>query len=115
MHRKEILETGIKLTTGDRNIEYGEPFDNQHNTALLWTAYLEGKYNIEFYLDQEDVNWLNVLQKISRTFIGDPKMDTYVDASTYSAMAGEAAGKLRPEEKEEPKSSPTLYILDDEV
>lgn len=95
--RKQLLETAIQLTTSDRNKEYGDPWENLTNIAGLWQAYMFAKYGgkvidpIQFELSAEDVAWLNVLQKIARTFTGAPKQDTYANAAAYSAIAGECA------------------------
>lgn len=99
--RVEYLETGIKLTSGDRDKEYGTPYINLDNCADLWSAYLRGRYMGripgfeqtvgEFRLTAEDVAWLNVLQKIARTFSDKVRPDTYIDAATYAAIAGECA------------------------
>lgn len=96
--RKEILEDAIAVTCGDREEDYGSPVINLGNTAELWSAYLRTKYfskypgyeNLggEFILTAEDVAWLNLLQKISRSFKA-PKKDTYLDAAAYAAIAGE--------------------------
>jgi hypothetical protein len=95
--RVSILREGAELTAGDRNIEYGEPRENFENIALLWNAYLHGKYGGEIIdrknvqLTPEDVAWFCVLLKAARTFIGKPKADTYTDAAVYAAIAGELA------------------------
>ena len=95
--RIEYLETAAKLTSGDRDKEYGSPYINLSDCALLWSAYLHGKYGgetvdpLQFNLTAEDVAWFNVLQKMARTFSGIPKSDTYIDAAAYSAIAGECA------------------------
>lgn len=92
MHRQQILENAIEHTCGDRDVEYGSPKNNLHNIALLWNAYLEGKYSRQaFELTSEDVAWLNVLQKMARTFSFKAKPDTYEDAAAYAAIAGECA------------------------
>jgi hypothetical protein len=65
---------------------------------VLFTAYLAAKYGEllhGFVLTAEDVAWLNVLQKMARTFNGSSKPDTYIDAATYSAIAGECAEEKR--------------------
>jgi len=101
MRRKEILENAIEHTCGDRDVEYGLPKENLESISILWTAYLVSKYRGlvigqtpigQFDITAEDVAWLNVLQKISRTFSGNVKADTYEDAAAYSAIAGECAG-----------------------
>lgn len=89
--RAEILAKAREHTTGDRDIEYGPPTDNLSDVARMWTAYLQAKYDFTEQLDAEDAAWLNVIQKIARTFNGVPKRDTYEDAAAYSAIAGECA------------------------
>lgn len=95
--RVQMLETASKLTSGDRDKEYGKPYYNLSAAALLYTAYIIGKFRghiideKNFELTAEDVAWLNVQTKISRTFSGNVKPDTYVDAAAYAAIAGECA------------------------
>lgn len=98
-HRITMLEEAANLTGKDRPQEYGEPYFNLSDTAALFTAYLCGKYagitvdQKQFNLTAEDIAWLNVLQKMSRSFSGKVKQDTYIDAAAYSAIAGECAIK----------------------
>lgn len=95
--RVQMLETAIKLTAGDRDMEYGKPYNNLTDCAVLFSAYLVGRFRGEtvdeltIKLTAEDVAWLNVLQKMARTFAGNVKPDTYIDAAAYSAIAGECA------------------------
>ncbi len=91
MNRVDLLKQGIELTSGDRNIQYGEPRVNFANVAALWTAYLQSKYDMPAVITPEDVAWLNVLQKCGRTFLGVPKEDSYIDAAIFAAIAGEVA------------------------
>lgn len=91
LRRVEFLETASKLTSGDRDKEYGPPFNNLTDCACLFEAYLIAKFNVQISLTAEDIAWLNVLQKMARTFSGNPKPDTYIDAAAYSAIAGECA------------------------
>lgn len=95
--RVKLLKAAISHTAGDRDKEYGSPYDNLGDCAELWSAYLINKYrgvtldNIPFALTAEDVAHLNVLQKMARTFSGNVKCDTYEDMAAYSAIAGECA------------------------
>ena len=95
--RLEYLAEAARLTSGDRDREYGTPYNNLSDCALLWTAYLHGKYGgliidpHQFNLTAEDVAWFNNLQKTARTFSGSTKPDTYIDAAAYAAIAGECA------------------------
>lgn len=96
--RVTYLEEAIALTCGDRDREYGPPTVNLDNCAMLFSAYLAGKYagkipatelhGSTFVVTAEDVAWLNTLQKIARTYEA-VKPDTYIDAAAYSAIAGE--------------------------
>jgi len=105
MNRVDLLKKAIELTSGDRDKEYGAPFDNLTDCANLWTAYLLSKYRgltvdeEQFALTAEDVAHLNVLQKMARTFSGAPKPDTYTDGACYFAIAGECAA-LQKEQSE---------------
>lgn len=95
--RVQTLETAIKLTGGDRNKSYGPPFDNLSDCANLWNAYINTKASCivrtadsyEVKLKAEDVAWLMVLVKMTRSFQHGYHPDNYTDASAYSAIAGE--------------------------
>lgn len=99
-HRVKILDQAAIITGTDRNKSYGNPVTNLGDCAELWAAYLSGKYagktagfeNTigEFRLSAEDVAWMNVLQKIARTYKAYTP-DNYIDASAYAAIAGECA------------------------
>lgn len=95
--RLEYLAEAARLTSGNRDREYGTPYNNLSDCARLWSAYLTGKYGslsvdiLTLRLTAEDVAWMNVLQKIARTFSGHVKPDTYIDAAAYAAIAGECA------------------------
>ena len=95
--RVTTLQNAIKHTNGARNIEYGAPYDNMTASAVMQTAYIIAKYRgktideQDFCLSAEDACWLMVITKISRTFAGQVKPDTYEDAAAYSAMAAECA------------------------
>jgi len=86
--REQMLAEAARLTSGDRNASYGDPFQNLHHMAAMVTAYLDGKYGMAHALDAEDMAWIMVMAKISRT-VASAKDDNYVDAAAYSAIAGE--------------------------
>jgi hypothetical protein len=104
-HRKTILTTAAKLTSGDRNRAYGEPFWNMSNIAELWQAYLSvktrgktiGTGKLEYMISPEDVAHMNVLMKIARTASPAFREDNYVDAAAYIAIAGEVRAIDEPE------------------
>lgn len=87
MHRKEILETGITLTTGDRNKTYGSPYKNHEDIAKGWEVIL----GIPVRPDQVAacMAWL----KLARTTKKSDHMDNYIDGAVYMAIAGELAAE----------------------
>lgn len=88
MSRKAILEEAIRLTCGDRNESYGPPYDNLTHMAQMVSGYLTGKYGAATTLDAEDMAWIMVFAKASRT-VQTFKADNYIDAAAYAAIAGE--------------------------
>lgn len=95
--RANILNTAKETVVVEREIEYGPPWENLTNCAMLWSAYLCAKFAgktvdpLQITLEAEDVAHLNILQKMARTMTGQKKFDTYVDMAGYSALAGECA------------------------
>lgn len=81
--REEILNKAIACTMGDRNRDYGSPYENLKHTAELWSAYFG------ILVTAEDVAHCQQLVKMSRTKSGPYKEDNYVDNSAYGSIAGE--------------------------
>lgn len=78
-----ILLEAQRIIHGDRNTDYGHPLDNHATTAELWNAYIAAKKGKP--LTPEDVCYLNVLQKVSRSVTtGVYKRDTPVDVAGYA-------------------------------
>lgn len=104
--RVKTLETAINLTSGDRNKAYGPPVNNLTDCAELWNAYINTKYKLKrtdkriVKLDAEDVAWMMVLVKMTRSFQEGYHPDNYTDASAYSAIAGECREILSTKDKE---------------
>lgn len=88
--RSDILDRAKALTCGDRDGSYGSPVENMADIARLWTAYLRGKYGIEFDLSGEDVAWMNTATKMARSY-RSLNRDNYDDGAAYPAIAGECA------------------------
>ena len=94
--RQQILEKGIELTTGDRNDSYGDPKDSHQIYADLFNTYIEKRYGRESkQLDAHDIAIYHALQKIGRIANDPHHADNYVDAATYTAIAGEIAERMR--------------------
>ena len=84
---KEYLETAVKLITGPRANDYGDKVINHQNIAKLWSAYFD------IPITGHDVAICMTLLKIARAKFGNPKPDTYIDASAYMSIAGECREK----------------------
>jgi len=100
--RVKTLETAISLTSGDRNKAYGPPINNLTDCAELWNTYIRAKQRAtgKLELDAEDVAWMMVLVKMTRSFQRGYHPDNYTDASAYSAIAGECREILSKKDRE---------------
>lgn len=75
--KREIVDEAVKIVFGERQKNYGTPFDNHSRTAAFWSTYL----GIE--LSAEQVTMMNILQKISREMNGHHR-DNITDTIGYS-------------------------------
>jgi hypothetical protein len=94
MNRSEILDEAKRLTTGDRQAEYGEPWRVYGVVAQMMEAYLNGRRaagDSQITIAAEDVLNIMALVKIGRIATGVPKADSYIDGAGYMALAGEVA------------------------
>ena len=94
MNTKEFLQEATKLSSEQRQKDYGDKVNNHKNIARLWSAYLDTK------IEAHDVAVMMVLLKIARTKLGAISKDTYIDMAAYSAIAGEIKFKEPKEESE---------------
>lgn len=90
--RVQILHEGAALTNGDRDQEYGTPFNNMTCAGELKAVFRKW---LARDISPGELEALDmVMTKLSRLACGKPKRDTYVDAATYIAIAGEVAGQV---------------------
>lgn len=87
--RVRILETGARLTAGERDAEYGPPAINMAAAGALKAAFRAHMVRDISLAELEAIDMC--LTKLGRIATGKPKLDTYVDAATYLAIAGEIA------------------------
>lgn len=81
--RKEILEEAIRITSNDRNTDYGDPEDNFRMIADLWSTYLNG-----VAIAPHDVAAMMILMKVARITTSPSKPDHWVDAAGYAGCGG---------------------------
>lgn len=87
--RCKILHDGAALTNGDRDMEYGPPAVNMAASGALKDAFRSHMTRDISLAELEAIEMC--LTKLGRIATGTPKRDTYVDAATYLAIAGEIA------------------------
>jgi len=83
MKREEILEKADRLINGDREEEYGDPYESFQHIADMWTVYLQHK------VTPVNVATMMVLLKTCRSMNSPDHTDSYVDMAGYAALAGE--------------------------
>jgi hypothetical protein len=79
-----ILEEAQRLVHGDRNRDYGHPFDDFSRTASMATAMLRDKLRPGVELTAEGVGLFMILVKVSRQ-VNRPKRDNLTDTAGYAA------------------------------
>lgn len=82
MRASDILQES-KDTIIDRGLNYGTPALNHLRIAQLWSAYLERK------IEPHEVAICMLLVKVSRLQETPSHTDSYIDAASYAAIAGE--------------------------
>ena len=85
-----VLLEADKLINGSREKEYGPPKENLANIALLWDAYLRGKYGISFTGEPYSITAVDVcnmmaMLKIARGYKGY-HADSTTDACGYIGL-----------------------------
>ena len=71
-----------KAVIQDRGMDYGHPSDNMSLTACLWSAFLQ------MPVTDYQVASCMALVKLARS-MESAKVDTYIDAAAYMAIAGQ--------------------------
>ena len=82
MLTKDFLEEAIRLTSNDRNKDYGDILETHENIAALWSAFLRKT------ITAHDVAVCMALVKVAR-LMHQHKKDSYIDMAAYAAIAGE--------------------------
>lgn len=92
MKAKDIASSAADLVGGDRKEAYGDVVSGLTRVAILWNAHLHaiGKPPASA-ITAQDVAWMMVCLKQARAHTGPFRLDNYVDACGWAAIAGEAA------------------------
>lgn len=96
MKRGEVLKEAERLLYGDRQEDYGAPYENHRRIAVLWSAYL----GIE--VSPMQVAICMALVKIARLQqnFEYSKDDTFVDLAAYASIAAELSEIKRNQDKQ---------------
>lgn len=81
--KESILSLAQRLTSNDRQKNYGHPKDNFRRIADLWNSYLVNRIKPSDLVSIEDVAWMMVLLKIARD-LNKPTYDNLVDTIGYT-------------------------------
>lgn len=93
--RGSILKETAEIIDGERNVDYGEPYDDFTTTAAFWQTYIERIINRRgsLILEAHDVAAMMMLLKTARlTWTADNK-DHWQDAIGYAACGWECVDK----------------------
>lgn len=85
--RESLLDEANRLTSGDRNNQYGPPTQDFERTAAMWSA-------MGFSFDDNEVKNHHVAMamialKLSRLSWNPDKRDSWVDVAGYSGCGWE--------------------------
>jgi Domain of unknown function (DUF6378) len=85
MTREEILNEAIRLTSTDRQKNYGKPLVNHQRIATIWSVILGAE------ITPSQVALCMAGVKIARLVETPNHEDSFIDAAAYIAIAGEIA------------------------
>lgn len=96
MKRGEVLKEAERLLYGDRQEDYGAPYENHRRIAVLWSAYLGTE------VSPMQVAICMALVKIARLQqnFEYSKDDTFVDLAAYASIAAELSQIKRNQDKQ---------------
>lgn len=96
MKAKLIAEKAADLVSGDRKAAYGDVTEGLERVAAIWNGVLTAAGKAPAApLNAFDVGQLMVGLKMARGYTGPYRPDNAIDQAGWSAVAGEAAVKVR--------------------
>lgn len=85
MNRNDILTEAARLTNGERDAVYGDPYTNHTRIAALWSQVL----GVDVTPAQAAL--CMALVKVARLIQTPNHLDSFIDGAAYFAIAGEIA------------------------
>jgi len=88
---ESILEEAARITSGDRQRDYGHPLVNFDRLASLWNSYLGIRQDTTAPINAVDTGFMMLLTKIAR-HVNTPKRDNIVDICGYARCIAQCEG-----------------------
>jgi len=88
---ESLLDEAKRITTRDRQSDYGHPSDDFARTAMLWTGILAGRLREGQFVSPMDVPLCMIAVKLARQ-AHRHKRDNLVDIAGYARTAAMVAG-----------------------
>lgn len=85
MNRNDILAEAARLTNGERDAIYGDPYTNHKRIAALFSVVLEHE------VTPSQAALLMAMVKVARLIQTPDHADSFIDGAAYFAIAGEIA------------------------
>lgn len=83
--KESVFQEAERITSGNRNMDYGPAERCNGNIADQWSLYLWQKHGVKVTLDYADVSWMMAdLKKVRQ--MNFPKRDNLVDAIGYIGL-----------------------------
>jgi hypothetical protein len=83
----------VRSVVDSRRDLYGRPENSFKIISDFWTTYLNGKYNKDIWIDEQDVAIMLSLLKHARMVVQGNYLDNIVDAIGYLTILGERLKK----------------------
>ena len=86
--RPRLLQECVDVITGDRNRDYGDPWENHERTAEIFRWWIKSRFGVDVAIGALDVCMFNDLQKSSRLANSIEHWDSWKDKAGYCGNAG---------------------------
>jgi hypothetical protein len=84
--RQQMLQEAIRLTCGDRNASYGEPYENHYDIAQVMNVLFRSKLADGQEFTASDVCKIQIATKLCRLSKTPGHRDSFVDIAGYAAI-----------------------------
>ena len=86
--KPRLLQECVDVITGDRNRDYGDPWENHERTAEIFRWWIKSRFGVDVAINALDICMFNDLQKSSRLANSIDHWDSWKDKAGYCGNAG---------------------------